>query len=92
MDTPMVVGANKPSVVRKGRALHIKHFCVHNAIAISFTAHIQIFLALHKAAGVCYNLCSKKWRGKCWLTSFRAYGGKGKTNCSSAIWRATSFC
>lgn len=47
----MVVGANKPSVVRKGRALHIKHFCVHNAIAISFTAHIQIFQALHKAAG-----------------------------------------
>ena len=32
----MVVGANKPSVVRKGRALHIKHFCVHNAIAILF--------------------------------------------------------
>ena len=47
----MAVGTNKPSAVCKGRTLRIKPFCAHNAIAISFTAHIQIFLALHKAAG-----------------------------------------
>lgn len=67
----MAVGTNKPSVVRKGRVLHIKPFCAHNAIAISFTAHIQIFLALHKAAGICYNLCNA-FAPFCTWTPFRA--------------------